>query len=78
MGRREPGVPPVRLWLQSDGRRVLVQVWDGNDRRPVRKDAGPEALGGRGLMLVETVSAEWGTYNPERSTGKIVWALAGE
>jgi hypothetical protein len=24
---------------------------------------------------VEALSAEWGTYIPERSTGKVVWAL---
>jgi len=70
-----PGVPPVRLWLCSDKQNVLVQVWDGNDRRPERKDVDLEAVGGRGLLLVEALSAEWGTYAPERSSGKVVWAL---
>jgi anti-sigma regulatory factor (Ser/Thr protein kinase) len=74
-GRWSPGVPPVRLWLCSDKERVLVQVWDGNDRRPERKEVDLEAVGGRGLLLVETLSAEWGTYAPERSSGKVVWAL---
>jgi anti-sigma regulatory factor (Ser/Thr protein kinase) len=74
-GRWKPGVPPVRIWLCSDGQSVLVQVWDGNDRRPERNDVDLEAVGGRGLLLVEALSAEWGTYTPERSTGKVVWAL---
>jgi len=74
-GRWTPGVPPVRIWLCSDRQSVLVQVWDGNDRGPERKDVDLEAVGGRGLLLVEALSAEWGTYTPERSTGKIVWAL---
>lgn len=74
-GRWTPGMPPVRMWLCSDGKRVLVQVWDGNDRKPERKEADLEAVGGRGLLLVEAVSSEWGTYTPERSTGKVVWAL---
>jgi hypothetical protein len=74
-GRWTPGVPPVRLWLCSDWKNVLVQVWDGNDRRPERKDVDLEAVGGRGLLLVETLSAEWGTYTPKQSSGKVVWAL---
>jgi anti-sigma regulatory factor (Ser/Thr protein kinase) len=74
-GRWRPGVPSVRLWLCSDKQNVLVQVWDGSDRRPERKDVDLEAVGGRGLLLVEALSAEWGTYVPERSSGKVVWAL---
>lgn len=74
-GRWTPGVPPVRMWLCSDKQSVLVQVWDGSDRRPERKDVDLEAVGGRGLLLVEALSTEWGTYSPERSTGKVVWAL---
>jgi len=74
-GRWRSGVPPVRLWLCSDMQNVLVQVWDGSDRRPERKDVDLEVVGGRGLLLVEAVSAEWGTYAPERSSGKVVWAL---
>jgi hypothetical protein len=77
-GEWRPGVPPVRLWLCSDRKSVLIQVWDGNDREPVRQDADPEAIGGRGLLLIEALSAEWGTYTPERSTGKVVWALASK
>jgi anti-sigma regulatory factor (Ser/Thr protein kinase) len=77
-GQWRPGVPPVRLWLCSDRKSVLVQVWDGNDREPVRQDVDPGAIGGRGLLLVEALSAEWGTYTPERSTGKVVWALASK
>jgi hypothetical protein len=65
----------VRLLLCSDKQSVLVQVWDGNDHRPERKEVDLEAVGGRGLLLVEALSAEWGTYAPERSSGKVVWAL---
>jgi hypothetical protein len=75
LGRWAPGVPPVRLWLCSDERSVLVQVWDANDRRPERKEVDLESVGGRGLLLVEALSAEWGAYVPERSSGKVVWAL---
>lgn len=39
---------------------------------------GPQRTTGRGLLLVETLSARWGCYAPEgldRLGGKIVWAL---
>jgi anti-sigma regulatory factor (Ser/Thr protein kinase) len=62
--RWRPGRPPVRLWVQSDHERVLVQVWDGNDRAHVRQDADPEAESGRGLLLVETLSEACGVYQP--------------
>jgi hypothetical protein len=73
-GQRVAGAPPVRLWLCSDKQRVLVQVWDGDDHFPEPQDVDPLAEGGRGLVLVESLSEEWGTYVPERSSGKVVWA----
>jgi hypothetical protein len=74
-GLWSPGLPPVRLWLFADPRRVLIQVWDGSDQQPLLRPLEPEADSGRGLLLVGALSAEWGCYVPERSTGKIVWAL---
>jgi hypothetical protein len=41
---------------------------------PVRQNAGLEAESGRGLLLVEDLSAKWGSYRPEGSGGKVVWA----
>ncbi len=32
-GRWTPGLPPVRLWLLSDRRRVVIRVWDSNPTR---------------------------------------------
>jgi len=74
-GRWVPGTPPVRLWLSSDKERVLIQVWDGNDRHSAPQQPGLDVESGRGLLLVESLSAEWGSYPPERSSGKVVWAL---
>jgi hypothetical protein len=76
-GRWRPGVPPVRLWLYSDKERVLVQVWDGDDRQPETQNVDPQAESGRGLLLVEALCAEWGTHRLEGSSGKLVWALVG-
>jgi two-component sensor histidine kinase len=73
-GRWRPGVPPVRLSLYSDKEWVLVEVWDGDDRIPEAQDIDLEAESGRGLLLVTTLSTEWGTYRPEKTSGKVVWA----
>ena|SRR5215472_12420445 len=74
-GRWSPGIPPIRLWVQSDRQRVLVQVWDANHLLPVRQEPELEAEHGRGLLLVDSLSEHWGAYRPEGSSGKIVWAL---
>lgn len=73
-GRWTPGSPPVRLWLTSDGERVVVQVWDGSHNVPQVQDPELGAESGRGLLLVECLSNDWGSYTLERSSGKIVWA----
>lgn len=69
------GVPTVRFWLASDRRRVLIQVWDSCDWKPQRQEPGPEAESGRGLLLVEALSSEWGASVDTRWGGKAVWAL---
>ncbi len=74
-GEWAPGIPPVRLWLSADEHRLVIQVWDGSDRPPVPQPVAPEADSGRGLLLVGSLSAEWGCYTPEKSSGKVVWAV---
>ena len=74
-GHWTPGIPPVRVWLSADDHRVVIQVWDGSDRPPVPQPVEPEADSGRGLLLVGALSAEWGCYTPEKSSGKVVWAV---
>jgi hypothetical protein len=76
-GHLSPGIPPIRLWLQADREWVLVQVWDASQLLPTRQEPDLEAEQGRGLLLVETLSERWGTYRPEGSSGKVVWALCG-
>lgn len=74
-GEWAPGTPPVRLWLSADEHRLVIQVWDGSDQPPVPQPVEPEAGNGRGLLLVGALSAEWGCYTPEKSSGKVVWAV---
>lgn len=73
--RRASRGPRVRLWLTSAGHGVLIQVWDGHHHEPVCQEAAPDEEAGRGLLLVETLSAEWGCYAADGPGGKIVWAV---
>jgi anti-sigma regulatory factor (Ser/Thr protein kinase) len=84
-----PGVPYVWVRLTPGQRQVLVEVWDSNPEPPVRADPDLAAESGRGLLLVEAVSATWGYYHvnggaaeesreaglERQPTGKVVWAL---
>ena len=69
------GLPVLQLFLASDRRDVLVQIWDSSRETPLRQDTAMEAESGRGLLLVEHFSAQWGCYLPEASAGKVVWAI---
>ena len=68
-------VSPVRFWLLSDQACVLVMVWDANLQPPARVHAAEDAEGGRGLLLVETLSERWDWYVPPSMGGKVTWAL---
>jgi anti-sigma regulatory factor (Ser/Thr protein kinase) len=74
---RHLGLPTVQLWLSADHERVLIEVWDADERMPVCEQPDPSAEHGRGLFLVETLSENWGTYRPAGYPGKIVWARCG-
>jgi anti-sigma regulatory factor (Ser/Thr protein kinase) len=67
-----PMSPAVALWLFSDGQCVVIHVWDGSTDLPVRQDADADSERGRGLLLVETLSRDWGSYRS--GDGKLVWA----
>ena len=74
-GPRADGLPVLELFLASDRRDVLVQIWDSSRETPLLQDMAMEAESGRGLLLVEHLSAQWGCYLPEASAGKVVWAI---
>jgi two-component sensor histidine kinase len=65
----------VPLWQASDRAQVLIIVWDSSPQSPVRVDASGEAENGRGLMLVEAISEQWGWCRCDDIEGKFVWAI---
>ncbi len=71
-------IAPIRLWLLSGQRRVLILVWDASPYPPVPTDSGDEAESGRGLLLVEAISDHWAWYVTPETGGKVVWASIDE
>ena len=65
----------------APGRLLRIQVADASEAQPVLRAApAADTEGGRGLLLVAALSADWGTY-PRRYVGKVVWftlRLGGE
>jgi anti-sigma regulatory factor (Ser/Thr protein kinase) len=72
---RTAGTPVIHLWVTSDRMSMVIHVWDASSQMPVRRlDADElDEEGGRGLLLVETLSKDWGTYR--KADGKVVWCL---
>ncbi|MFF8566423.1 ATP-binding protein [Streptomyces albidoflavus] len=65
--------PLIRVSVtRLDGTRVEIAVTDRSRTLPIRKPAAPDALDGRGLVLVDAIAARWGA-DPKR-WGKRVWA----
>jgi anti-sigma regulatory factor (Ser/Thr protein kinase) len=72
---RTAGTPVIHLWVTSDRVSMVIHVWDASSEMPViRLDADElDEEGGRGLLLVETLSKDWGAYR--KADGKVVWCL---
>jgi anti-sigma regulatory factor (Ser/Thr protein kinase) len=67
------GAPPVRLSLRLTREKLRVEVTDGSPALPLLGDPGPDAVGGRGLQIVQQLAAKWGAKPSGRLVGKTVW-----
>jgi anti-sigma regulatory factor (Ser/Thr protein kinase) len=67
------GTPVLRIWITRDQDSLAIHVWDGSHDMPVLRETGPDQTGGRGLMLIETLSKDSGAYRD--ANGKVVWAV---
>ncbi|MBS2962277.1 SpoIIE family protein phosphatase [Actinocrinis puniceicyclus] len=65
------GRPPVRLRLRRTDRRLIVDVYDGDDHLPRRRLANDTDESGRGIGIVATLASSWGARL--LGTGKSVW-----
>jgi serine phosphatase RsbU (regulator of sigma subunit)/anti-sigma regulatory factor (Ser/Thr protein kinase) len=67
------GDPPVVVCARAVGDAFLVEVTDGSPRSPVRPAPSTSNMTGRGLALVEALSASWGVRR-DGAGGKTVWS----
>jgi anti-sigma regulatory factor (Ser/Thr protein kinase) len=60
-------------WRLLFGGGLEIRVTDGGSRsRPAERDAGPDAVDGRGLAIVSALAAKWGVERD--GLGHCVWA----
>ncbi|MEU4108043.1 ATP-binding protein [Streptomyces sp. NPDC027717] len=65
----------ARLDLYLDATELRVEVTDARgDRLPAAQHADGDSESGRGLLLIETLSDDWGV-RPHHPGGKTVWAV---
>ena len=72
------GAGPIDLRLSVPDRHLRLSVTDVGTRMPRQRPPTDDGLGGRGLLLVDAVTAAWGVT--AEAQGKTVWAdfpLAG-
>ncbi len=72
---RQHGFAPVTVSVSGGAGCVRVGVRDASARTPVRPNVSTSNMTGRGVLLVEALSARWGVSVDER--GKVVWADFG-
>ncbi len=65
---------PAQLLLtrEPDTRLLRISVSDGSTRHPSPREADLDALGGRGLAIVDVLAQSWGVT--DQGDGKAVWA----
>ena len=69
----------VEISYDDDGGPVRVSVCDSSPAPPRLRDYGPQAVTGRGLLLVDRIAQRWGVDHGDG--GKCVWfevAAGGE
>lgn len=67
-----PGEATIYLCLSASAEMLLIEVWDVGGALPRKRTAADDDEAGRGLVLVQALSKEWGC-TVLRTGGKIVW-----
>lgn len=68
------GHSTARLRLELRRGLLTVAVRDGSSEAPTRLEPGSALTGGRGMILVDSISKVWGS-TPTWNGGKVVWAV---
>ena len=65
------GRSDARLAVTVSTEAILIQVGDDDSRVPAVVEQHPDAVSGRGLMILESLAARWGIGDDAQ--GKVVW-----
>ena len=65
------GEAPFTVIVRYDGQRCRVEVGDGSPELPRRQQPSEDAVGGRGIQIVDDVATDWGVLVTRH--GKRVW-----
>jgi len=68
-----PERPPVALRLLADEKSLLIEVWDRSPLDLEVREASADDECGRGLAVVDALSARWGSERTAHQH-KVVWA----
>lgn len=66
----------ISLTLRLLAGRIIIEVFDKDPHPPVLAEAEPDSESGRGLMIVQALSKEWGHFFPPTG-GKTVFCVLG-
>jgi anti-sigma regulatory factor (Ser/Thr protein kinase) len=69
-GTKTIGVVVARLWEPTA---VAVVVADSSPEGPIRRETSADSEHGRGLQIVEALSAHWGWHHEDG--GKVIYAV---
>jgi anti-sigma regulatory factor (Ser/Thr protein kinase) len=67
-------IKTISLRLYTDGSALLIEVTDWSLEVPCKKEVDVEAIGARGLVLIDALSSQWGYYFTSTNR-KVVWAI---
>jgi hypothetical protein len=65
------------LTLSHQNGNVLIEVRDSSEASPERQRQSMDRVDGRGLLLIEGCSKDWG-WRQEQTGGKTIWALVDD
>jgi two-component sensor histidine kinase len=69
-----PAAWPIRLGLADAGAYVICAVADPSTESPAPRHAEWQDEAGRGLLVVSSLSDQWGFCTAPADQGKVVWA----
>lgn len=71
----QPIAAPIGLHLAAYPGRLVVMVRDASPGAPRPQPLEDDAVSGRGLQIIEKLSADWGCLTLPHGKGKVVWCL---